>query len=125
MEKKEFYRLRLILGKTQMEMAQLLGNSLRAVESYEQGVRKIPQHVERQALFLLAMKKRTEQVGPCWVVQDCPEETRNHCPAWEYKCGNLCWFINGTMCRGKRQKNWAGKMKICRKCRVFQSMMKN
>ena len=125
MEKKEFHRLRLILGKTQMQMAQLLGNSLRTIESYEQGWRKIPLHIERQALFLLAMKKHPEQVPPCWVIKDCPEGTRNQCPAWEYKSGNLCWFISGTLCQGKNQKNWGSKMKICRKCTVFQSMMPN
>jgi DNA-binding XRE family transcriptional regulator len=123
MEKKEFKRLRLILGKTQMQMAQLLGNSQRAVESYEQGWRKIPLHIERQALFLVAMKNHPEKVFSCWVVKDCPEGTRNQCPAWEYKCGNLCWFINGTLCHGENQKNWGSKMKICRKCAVFQSTM--
>lgn len=125
MGKKEFFRLRVILGKTQAQMAQLLGTSLRAVESYEQGWRKIPLHIERQILFLLVMNKRREQVAPCWVIQDCPEATRNQCPAWEYKCGNLCWFINGTLCRGEKQKNWESKMKICQKCAVFQSIMSN
>ena len=38
-------------------MAQILGSSLKAVQSFEQGWRKIPVHVERQMLFLLAMKK--------------------------------------------------------------------
>jgi DNA-binding XRE family transcriptional regulator len=123
MGKKEFYRIRLILGKTQTQMAQLLGTSLRAVESYEQGWRKVPLHIERQVFFLLAMTKRRTQTKPCWVSQDCPEDTRNRCPAWEFQCGDLCWFINGTMCRGKKQKNWESKMKICRNCNVFQNML--
>jgi DNA-binding XRE family transcriptional regulator len=123
MGKKEFYRIRLILGKTQTQMAQLLGTSLRSVESYEQGWRKIPLHIERQIFFLLAMAKRRARANPCWIEQDCPEDTRNRCPAWEFQCGDLCWFINGTLCRGKKQKNWESKMKICRNCDVFQTML--
>jgi DNA-binding XRE family transcriptional regulator len=42
MDKKEFYYFRQKLQKIQKEMAQLLGASLKAVESYEQGWRSIP-----------------------------------------------------------------------------------
>jgi DNA-binding XRE family transcriptional regulator len=55
MDKKEFSYYRKKLQKTQKEMAQLLGTSLKAVESYEQGWRSIPVPVERQVLFFLAM----------------------------------------------------------------------
>ncbi len=37
MDKNEFYWFRKKLQKTQKDMAQLLGTSLKAVESYEQG----------------------------------------------------------------------------------------
>ena len=50
----EFSSIRAYLGKTQKELAQLLGTSLKAIQSFEQGWRRIPVHVERQVLFLLA-----------------------------------------------------------------------
>jgi hypothetical protein len=37
------------LGKTQKQMARLLGISIRTIQSYEQGLRKIPVHTERQS----------------------------------------------------------------------------
>ena len=48
MNKKEFSQIRNQLGKTQMQMAQLLGVSLKAIQSFEQGWREIPVHAERQ-----------------------------------------------------------------------------
>ncbi len=42
MEKKELAKIRNYLGKTQKQMAQLLGTSLKAIKSYEQGWRNIP-----------------------------------------------------------------------------------
>jgi DNA-binding XRE family transcriptional regulator len=122
MERKEFSEIRSGLGKTQRQMAQLLGTSLKAIQSFEQGWRNIPVHIERQVLFLLAMKRSPEKKNkPCWAVEKCPKETRENCPAWEFQSGNLCWFINGTICHGQRQKSWQEKMKICRECKVFSS----
>ena len=123
MENKEFSKIRLYLGKTQGQMAQLLGVSLKAVQSFEQGWRKIPTHVERQALYLLAIKKTPpKKTRSCWETLKCPVETKRNCPAWEFRAGQLCWFINGTICNGVIQENWQKKMEICRKCDVFQAM---
>jgi hypothetical protein len=54
-------------------------------------------------------------------MRKCSLETRRDCPAWEFNAGNLCWFINGTMCQGKLQTSWSSKMKVCRKCEVFRN----
>jgi DNA-binding transcriptional regulator YiaG len=124
MDTKEFCHFRQKLQKTQKEMAQLLGISLKAVESYEQGWRNIPAQVERQVLFLLAMKTETcEQSAPCWEVRRCTAEMQKACPTWEFKSGHLCWFINGTLCQGKPQVNWRQKMVLCKRCKVFNSFM--
>jgi len=123
MNKKEFSKIRQRLGKSQKEMAQLLAVSIKAVQSFEQGWRNIPTHVQRQSLFLLAMKKSKDGRKPCWDLQGCPSETKEKCPAWEFHSGHLCWFISGTICQGEVQGNWQSKMKICRKCKVFQSML--
>ncbi len=124
MEKKEFLKIRRHLGKTQRQLAQLLGTSLKAIQSFEQGWRNIQVHTERQALFLLVLKESPHKKNrACWVIRKCPLETRQNCPAWELHAGNLCWFINGTICQGQAQENWQKKMKICRQCKVFRTML--
>jgi DNA-binding XRE family transcriptional regulator len=123
MDKNEFKSYRIRMDKTQKQMAQLLGTSLKAVHSYEQGWRTIPPAVERQMLFLFSRKNtNARNSSPCWKLKNCPPDQKKNCPAWEFKSGNLCWFINGTICDGCAHKNWQDKMKICRSCDVFQSI---
>jgi len=119
MEPEEFLAVRQRLNKTQKAVSQLLGISVRAVQSFEQGWRKVPTHVERQMLFLAAMNKGIENNRPCWEIRGCSLEVRQACPASEFRAGQLCWFISGTLCQGKAQRSWAQKIKICRKCMVF------
>ena len=124
MDSKEFSSLRQKLRKTQRQMAQLLGASLKAVQSFEQGWRKVPVHIERQALFLISNRRRgTRKSRPCWDIRSCSSENREACPAWEFNLGHLCWFVNGTICRGKTQGSWPEKMKVCRSCEVFAQTM--
>jgi len=122
MNNEEFQAFRLQLGKTQKQLSELLGTSLKAIQSFEQGWRKVPVHIERQMLFLLVLHKgKTKGVQPCWDVQDCPPERRLGCPAWEFNAGHLCWFINGTICQGTPRSSWSRKMSVCRRCRVFRN----
>ena len=123
MDLKEFSQNRRYLGKTQDQLAQLLSVSSKAIQSFEQGWRNIPAHIERHLLFLLYLKRSfNESQRPCWVIKNCPPEIRGNCPAWEFRASHLCWFINGTICKGKVQKSWREKMKLCRQCEVFRSM---
>ena len=116
--------IRCFLGKSQAQMAQLLGVSSRAVQSFEQGWRKVPAHNERQLLFLLYMKQLPiVEKESCWDIKACDLEVRRKCPAWEFQAGHLCWFINGTVCEGKVQETWKKKMKLCRQCKVFQPLL--
>ena len=120
MDKKEFSKYRKLLNKTQKEMAQLLGTSIKAVHSYEQGWRSIPVHVERQIYFLMSNRRDTSKKRQaCWTIKKCPPKQKKQCPAWEFKAGKLCWFINGTICNGIVHKNWKEKIKICRSCEVL------
>jgi DNA-binding XRE family transcriptional regulator len=124
MTPKEFSLIRHQLEKTQVQLAQLLGTSQKAVQSFEQGWRSIPVHIERQMFLLLSMKLSGGADQPlCWETEQCPPERKEHCPAWEFKCGRLCWFINGTVCGGTTRATWTGKMKICRKCEVFKPLL--
>ncbi len=124
MNKEEFVYLRKQLDKTQKELAELLGISLKAVNSYEQGWRRIPAHAERQILFLFSRKRENiKKIRSCWDVKKCPPELKESCPAWEFRAGKLCWFITGTMCEGTARKNWNEKIKICRTCMVFTPLL--
>jgi len=123
MEKTEFAAIRKDLGRTQKGLATLLGVSLKAVCSYEQGWRAVPVHVERQLLFLLSRKKRGSTANKnCWDLKNCPEEKKEKCPAWEFESGEFCWFINGTICECAAQKNWHKKILICKKCVVMKQV---
>ena len=124
MEREEFIYLRKTLEKTQKEMAQLVGTSLKAIHSYEQGWRSVPVHAERQILFLFSRRRENrKRLRDCWKVKKCPAGLKQRCPAWEFQAGKLCWLINGTICEGIVKKNWSEKMKICRKCEVFTTML--
>jgi DNA-binding transcriptional regulator YiaG len=122
MKSEELIKIRQEMGKTQKELAILLGTSNKAIQSYEQGWRPVPNHVERHLYFLLVLKK-IKTIQPCWDIKNCPDEKRKRCPAWELQTGHLCWFINGTVCDGEIQKNWKTKMETCKKCEVFTPIL--
>lgn len=126
MDGKEFSKIRKLLGKTQDELSKLLCVSAKAVQSYEQGWRKVQPHHEQQILLLLSLKifsnKKIMDVNPCWEVKDCPDEWRDKCIVWELKARHFCWFLNGTFCQGKVQENWDDKIKMCRECKVYNNM---
>jgi hypothetical protein len=83
------------LGKTQREMAQLLGTSLRAIQSYETGWRSIPASVDKLALLLLYLHWRSQNgdVVSCWDVMGCDPDRRSSCYAYQLGAGDLCWFV--------------------------------
>jgi DNA-binding XRE family transcriptional regulator len=118
--KDEFKKYRQRLNKTQKQMAELLGTSLKAIHSYEQGWRTIPAYIERQLFFLVSrLLNKGKRTRPCWTVKKCSAQDKAQCPAWEFAAGDFCWLINGTVCEGIAQKDWNEKMKICRSCEVF------
>jgi hypothetical protein len=123
MDRIEFKQLRKRLDKTQKQMAQLLGVSLKAIHSYEQGWRVVPPAVERHVYFLVARLNPSRSGRPCWEVNDCPPERKTGCPASEFNSGDVCWLVNGNICQGVVQKSWEEKMKICRTCEVFRSQV--
>ncbi len=125
MDKDEFKHLRAKLNKTQKQMSQLLGMSIKAIHSYEQGWRSIPAAVERQILFLVSHKNLNQQKQKkCWAIKKCPPLRKKGCPAWEFQAGDMCWFINGTICEGEIQQSWKEKMQICRSCEVLMPMLR-
>jgi len=88
------------VGKTQAELADCLGVSIKAIQSYEQGWRKVPVRVMIQLLVLLGLyRKHGLDEVPCWELTGCPKETRNRCPSYTIGGGQFCWFIAAKMCR--------------------------
>lgn len=124
MDKIEFSRFRKDLGRTQKQLAQLLGVSLKAVHSYEQGWRVVPPAVERHLLFLVSRANPPGPLPPCWTIRECPPERRADCPASQLNCGDMCWLVNGTLCNGSDQGSWESKMKTCRQCAVFTAYVR-
>ena len=122
MDAATFVAIRGRLGKTQRELSHLLGTSMSAIHSYEQGWRNVPAHAERQLLFLLA-RKQGPPAEPCWVARSCPPERRERCPAFEFRAGDLCWFINGTVCEGVPRRTWTLKMELCRECVQLRAIL--
>lgn len=123
MDQETFANLRAKLGKTQKSLAGLLGVSLKAVQSYEQGWRSIPVHIERQ-LYFLTVNQRNDGLGKrrdCWVAKKC--EHKKDCPAWEFQAGHLCWFLSGTLCECTAAQSWKEKMTVCRDCEVLTSLL--
>jgi len=124
MESKEFSNIREYLEKSQSQLARLLCISTKSIQSFEQGWRKIPVNIERQLLYLLSIKRAKEKnTKPCWEIKKCPVKWKTHCAAWDLKAGYTCWFINGTFCEGREQKDWHEKIEICRHCEVFKSIL--
>jgi DNA-binding XRE family transcriptional regulator len=119
----EFARLRASLGKSQRELAELLGLSLKAVESYEQGWRNVPAHVERLMYFLLFKlnEQSLKSEDPCWKSKACPDETRAKCVAFVAKEGRFCWFFTGRLCAAA--KSGEADERGCYSCEVFSRML--
>jgi len=121
LEISEFITFRKKLKKTQLQIAKLLGVSVKAIHSYEQGWRSIPAHIERHMFFLLSRINGKGKIRKnCWEILKCPAKKKERCPAWEFQTGELCWFINGTICNGIEHDKWADKINICKSCKVFK-----
>ncbi|BCL59624.1 helix-turn-helix domain-containing protein [Desulfomarina profundi] len=122
MIKEEFSIARKKLGKTQKQLAELLGMSLKTIHSYEQGWRTIPAHIERQIFFLLINQRgRKNSLTPCWEKKEC--DVKETCPAWEFQSGHLCWFLCGTKCDCTHDISQKEKIEICKQCDIFQALL--
>jgi DNA-binding transcriptional regulator YiaG len=93
-------RLRGILERTQAELANALGVSEKAVQSYEQGWRDVPVRVMIQLLVLLALYRRhTMDDVPCWEIRKCDPAQRERCASFTVGRGQFCWFVGSKECR--------------------------
>ena len=106
------------LDLSQSQLAARVGVSKRAIQSYEQGWRTVSEAVERLLLLLLIAHRNGAVFGKrmCWSVVKCDESIRERCTAYTTRQGHLCWFLTGTLCRGKNTASWAMKKAACAAC---------
>jgi len=125
LDSRQFANIRSYIGKTQVQLAELLDVHIKTVQSYEKGPRNIPSKVERLMLiFLITRNPLDKRTPPCWKIKNCPNEWRDECTVWELQASSFCWFINGTCCEGKSRASWEDKMKICSECTVYKEMFR-
>jgi transcriptional regulator with XRE-family HTH domain len=119
--------VRAALGVSQSQAAVLLGLSAKAVQSYEQGFRNVPAHVQRKAALLLYLRWRDRHGAPrpCWQVNRCGREARAQCPTFQLRAGDLCWMLTGTLCRDRRREAPAAKLARCQQCPVMRRWLKD
>ncbi len=122
----DLQEVRKALGKSQAELAELLGVSTRAVQSYEQGWRPVPAHVQRVASLLLFLdwRERGGRVKPCWDIRRCSDDVRSKCTVGQLAAGDLCWLLMGYRCRGRTQRSAEVQMARCRSCEVMRQWLK-
>ena len=115
--------IRAILGRTQSELASAIGVSEKAVQSYEQGWRRVPVRVMIQLLVLLALYRRhTLDDIPCWEIRKCPTEQRERCASFTVGRGQFCWFIGSKACRPAAMKS-GGPILPCMECPVIKRLL--
>lgn len=117
----DFRRLRDRINATQQELADMLGLSTKAVQSYEQGWRNPPAPIRRLLnVVSVALGDRSGAAKKmCWQVKRCPTKTRKDCRAYRTRQGYLCWLVTGTRCNGMALRNCAEKEAACRECPFY------
>ena len=122
MDRQMFKIARHILSQTQVSFSKLLGVSLKAVQSYEQGYRQIPVHIERKVYFFLSQSRTlsSNTKKNCWDRKKC--KSKHDCPAWEFNAGKFCWFFGGTNCFEGNKNNIHKIMSNCRNCDVVKQL---
>jgi transcriptional regulator with XRE-family HTH domain len=119
-----FAAARSALGKSQRELAAVLGLSLKAVESYEQGWRKVPDSVERMLYYLRFKLGGSAGLEPCWELRGCSESDRESCLARAAGEGEYCWFFTGRTCASaaEAERRGAGE-RYCYSCPCFRRLL--
>lgn len=107
----QFFKIvRKRLGLTQKGMGEALHVSTKAVQSYEQEWRKIPEEAICLLLTLLYLHKGSNaRSEPCWVRTKCPPDLLRKCPVHLLTHGQFCWLVGSHMCELKNKPRAGSK----------------
>ena len=102
MDSEEFKYFRKRLNRTQKQIAELLGTSLKAIHSYEQGWRTVPPAVERQMFFLISrLEENRKGRKPCWLIKKCPLSIRKNVRPGNLRPENCAGLLMGRYVKVK------------------------
>jgi DNA-binding XRE family transcriptional regulator len=113
------------LRKSQHDLADLLGVSLRAVQSYEQGWRRTPLDVQKLAILMLYLQRRNGDPlpPPCWAIRGCDTASRAACSAREFGGGHFCWLFSSATQRCRTRAGQDGSLSACAECPVMSEWL--
>ena len=117
--------VRNVLGKSQSELASLTGISLRAIQSYEQGWRPTPPHVQKLVglLRFFEWRKDAGEPPPCWQIMGWDADLRETCPSYQLDAGSFCWLVTGNACKGRDMGTWENKLAHCMECPAMRQWL--
>lgn len=113
-------KIRKKVGITQAELSNVLGVSIRAVQSYEQGWRDVPTHIMVQMLVIAAAYYTKGDRKKCWEIMRCHAQTLENC-ACRKTDGTLCWLISGR--QSAPCKDGEDGIAACLKCPVVRRLL--
>jgi DNA-binding XRE family transcriptional regulator len=117
--------IRQTFGKNQKEMADLLGISVRAIQSYEQNWRRVPAAVDKLAYLMLYLRCRNSgrRTVPCWRIWGCEADQKAECFAACHHAEEYCWLVTGNYWQGQKLPDWSAKLEKCRACPVMKQWL--
>jgi DNA-binding XRE family transcriptional regulator len=115
--------LRSVMDWTQAEAASFLGISKKAIESYEQGWRNVPENLWKGLLTLVAVQKNyPRRFKRCWEIMGCEPGLRKTCFCCEKMDGKFCWMTATTNCHVNHPELKKGLM-TCLCCPVVHQFL--
>ncbi len=67
------------------------------------------------------MKAHGERNRRCWDILNCPDSSRQKCPAYSSDEAR-CWLLSGTWCKGAKQGDAQSKIRNCMTCAAFKEL---
>lgn len=118
-------RVRDELSLSQAQLADLVGVSIRTVQSCEQGWRRPGVALEKSLLLLLMAFRNGTEFGAhvCWQTAEREPGVCERCIVRWCSQAHLCWLFSGNMCQGKRLRSWAEKKAVCGECRFLHQLL--
>ena len=112
-------KLRGSMSWTQAETADFLGVSKKAVESYEQGWRNVPDSLWKQLLTLVAVQKGyPRKFKRCWKILHCDAKIHKNCFCGCKMNGHFCWMTATSACHVNHPELNANGLMTCLNCPV-------